>query len=49
MLSGLNLKKGSTLGAQNSATVDKHRLEDYDEAMRRIKDATGVSDVNEII
>jgi hypothetical protein len=25
------------------------RLEDYDEAMRRIKDATGVSDVNEII
>jgi len=29
--------------------VDKHRLEDYDEAMRRIKDATGVSDVNEII
>lgn len=29
--------------------VDRHRLEDYDEAMRRIKDATGVSDVNEII
>jgi len=29
--------------------IDKHRLEDYDEAMRRIKDATGVSDVNEII
>ena len=29
--------------------VDKNRLEDYDEAMRRIKDATGVSDVNEII
>ena len=28
---------------------DKRRLEDYDEAMRRIKDATGVSDVNEII
>jgi len=28
---------------------DKNRLEDYDEAMRRIKDATGVSDVNEII
>lgn len=25
------------------------KLEDYDEAMRRIKDATGVSDVNEII
>ena len=31
------------------ASIDKHRLEDYDEAMRRIKDATGVSDVNEII
>ena len=29
--------------------TDKNRLEDYDEAMRRIKDATGVSDVNEII
>lgn len=29
--------------------ADKNRLEDYDEAMRRIKDATGVSDVNEII
>ena len=28
---------------------DKERLRDYDEAMRRIKDATGVSDVNEII
>lgn len=28
---------------------DKDRLRDYDEAMRRIKDATGVSDVNEII
>lgn len=28
---------------------DKNRLKDYDEAMRRIKDATGVSDVNEII
>jgi len=28
---------------------EKIKLEDYDEAMRRIKDATGVSDVNEII
>lgn len=28
---------------------EKERLRDYDEAMRRIKDATGVSDVNEII
>ena len=28
---------------------EKDRLDDYDEAMRRIKDATGVSDVNEII
>jgi hypothetical protein len=31
------------------SNIDRHRLEDYDEAMRRIKDATGVSDVNEII
>jgi len=37
---------GTTSG---SGGIDKHRLEDYDEAMRRIKDATGVSDVNEII
>ncbi len=28
---------------------EKQKLQDYDEAMRRIKDATGVSDVNEII
>lgn len=28
---------------------EKSRLQEYDEAMRRIKDATGVSDVNEII
>ena len=35
--------------AGNHPQVDRHRLEDYDEAMRRIKDATGVSDVNEII
>ena len=35
-------------GAHHSL-IDKNRLEDYDEAMRRIKDATGVSDVNEII
>jgi len=27
----------------------KLKLQDYDNAMRRIKDATGVSDVNEII
>ena len=36
-------------GTQSAASLDKNRLEDYDEAMRRIKDATGVSDVNEII
>ena len=30
-------------------TFDKQKLSDYDEAIRRIRDATGVSDVNEII
>lgn len=29
--------------------VIEEKIQDYDEAMRRIKDATGVSDVNEII
>jgi hypothetical protein len=33
----------------NAPVVDKERLENYDDAMRKIKDATGVSDVNEII
>lgn len=37
------------LEGQGNALSDKNRLEDYDEAMRRIKNATGVSDVNEII
>ena len=32
-----------------TATFDKTKLQDYDEAIRSIKDATGVSDVNEII
>lgn len=36
-------------GTSSGGQLDKRRLEDYDEAMRRIKDATGVSDVNEII
>lgn len=53
MMQGLNTKKGFTPnkldGTSSGPTVDKHRLEDYDDAMRRIKDATGVSDVNEII
>lgn len=42
-------KKSVAEGRPEGRTVDKRRLEDYDEAMRRIKDATGVSDVNEII
>jgi hypothetical protein len=41
--------KFENAGGNNNPQVDRHRLEDYDEAMRRIKDATGVSDVNEII
>lgn len=48
--------KGNTTGGKgfdgtqgSTVNADKRRLEDYDEAMRRIKDATGVSDVNEII
>ena len=56
MVAGLSGKKGATAiskfeGSQTigGSGIDKHRLEDYDEAMRRIKDATGVSDVNEII
>lgn len=53
MMQGLNTKKGFTPskldGTSSGPAVDKHRLEDYDDAMRRIKDATGVSDVNEII
>ena len=34
---------------QSKIETDKQKVQDYDEAMRRIKDATGVSDVNEII
>ena len=51
MLSGLSAKKGDGKldSTQGGRLIDKHRLKDYDEAMRRIKDATGVSDVNEII
>lgn len=49
-----NPNKTRTLGrggmeGLGSSMSDKNRLEDYDEAMRRIKNATGVSDVNEII
>lgn len=51
--SGLKQGKAHTKNEASSGgtalLIDKHRLEDYDEAMRRIKDATGVSDVNEII
>merc|ERR1719335_2145893 len=31
------------------AQEERHRLHDYEEAFRRIKEATGVSDVNEVI
>lgn len=41
--------QGRNMDGQGNSIADKNRLEDYDEAMRRIKDATGVSDVNEII
>jgi hypothetical protein len=44
-----NLASGRMDGGTNGGINEKRRLEDYDEAMRRIKDATGVSDVNEII
>ena len=40
---------GQGMNSSGGLLIDKNRLEDYDEAMRRIKDATGVSDVNEII
>ena len=34
---------------QNKMDKEKLKLEDYNQAMQRIKDSTGVSDVNEII
>ena len=49
MLSTGGLRKTSVGGKTAEGQGDKRRLEDYDDAMRRIKDATGVSDVNEII
>jgi len=51
----LSMKGNTAIGkgfdgtSSSMVNGDKRRLEDYDEAMRRIKDATGVSDVNEII
>ena len=42
------MSKTGGSGAKPSGD-EKQKLQDYDEAMRRIKDATGVSDVNEII
>jgi len=35
--------------SSTQAEEEKHRLLDYEEAFRRIKEATGVSDVNEVI
>jgi len=35
--------------SSTQAEEEKHRLHDYEEAFRRIKEATGVSDVNEVI
>jgi hypothetical protein len=43
------MASGRMDGGSSGGINEKRRLEDYDEAMRRIKDATGVSDVNEII
>eukprot|EP00362_Geleiidae_sp_MMETSP1317_P001183 CAMPEP_0201282310 /NCGR_PEP_ID=MMETSP1317-20130820/5290_1 /ASSEMBLY_ACC=CAM_ASM_000770 /TAXON_ID=187299 /ORGANISM="Undescribed Undescribed, Strain Undescribed" /LENGTH=179 /DNA_ID=CAMNT_0047594571 /DNA_START=457 /DNA_END=996 /DNA_ORIENTATION=- len=34
---------------QNRIEEEKHKILDYEEAFRRIKEATGVSDVNEVI
>lgn len=34
---------------QTKFETDKQKVQDYEEAMRRIKDATGVIDINEII
>lgn len=40
----------STSGISSTqAEEERHRLHDYEEAFRRIKEATGVSDVNEVI
>merc|ERR1712138_98303 len=35
--------------SHNEAEEEKQRLQDYEEAFRRIKEATGVLDVNEVI
>jgi len=35
--------------SHNEAEEEKQRMQDYEEAFRRIKEATGVSDVNEVI
>jgi len=35
--------------SSTQAEEERHRLHDYEEAFRRIKEATGVSDVNEVI
>ena len=43
------MKTRNERNSQEYQMSEKERLRDYDEAMRRIKDATGVSDVNEII
>ena len=34
---------------QNKIEEEKHKIKDYEDAFRQIKEATGVSDVNEVI
>jgi len=38
--------KGFSTNKENQA---KHRLKDYEVAVKKIKDATGVTDLNEIV
>merc|ERR1712216_370461 len=37
------------MGSHTEAEEERQRMQDYEEAFRKIKEATGVSDVNEII
>lgn len=46
---GASAKKKDQIGMNVAQQDDRDKLKDYDAAMRKIKDATGVSDVNEII
>jgi chromosome segregation ATPase len=45
----LTVNKLSSVGVQQDKNVNKQTVDVYEEAFRKIKDATGVSDINEVI